>query len=137
MMNLRLKIIQPNRTVIDTECDHVVIPGIEGDFGVSAEHTPFITKLRPGILTVYYQNNKQKKDSFAIHDGFVSIEDDTIRIACEVIERNDEIDRKRAESAKQRAENRISAAEEGIDYRRAEASLKRALTRIQTLSDNL
>jgi F-type H+-transporting ATPase subunit epsilon len=136
-MSLRLKIIQPTRTVLDTECDHVIIPGIEGDFGVSAEHTPFLTKIRPGALTVFYQDPKKKKDTFAIHDGFVSIENDTIRIVSEVIERESEIDRNRAEKAKKRAEERmISESKEDVDFRRAESSLKRAFARIQAISDN-
>ncbi len=134
-MSLRLKIIQPTRTVLNTECYHVIIPGIDGDFGVFAEHTPFITKIRPGVLTVHYQANKNEKNSFAIHDGFVSIEKDTIRIACEIIERETEIDAERAKNARKRAEERMAAQSEDIDHRRAEYALKRAIARIQVISD--
>ena len=135
-MSLKLKIIQPTRTVIDTECDHVIIPGVAGDFGVSAGHTPFISQLRSGTIVVYYSGKKKGKDNFAIHDGFVTIENDTIRIVCEIIEKNKEIDRSRAEKSKKRAEERMATREGEIDYRRAESSLKRALARIQTLSDH-
>jgi len=134
-MSLKLKVIQPTRTVIDTECEHVIIPGIDGDFGVSEDHTPFITKIRVGNLIVYY-NNTKGVERFAIHDGFVTVENNVIRIVCEVIERSDEIDFKRAEQAKKRAEERMASSDTDIDYRRAESSLKRALSRIQALSDH-
>ncbi|MBW6516128.1 MAG: ATP synthase F1 subunit epsilon [Candidatus Cloacimonetes bacterium] len=135
-MSLHLKIIQPTRTIIDTECEHVIIPGIAGDFGVSPEHTPFMTKIRPGTLIVYYKDKKINKDVFAIHDGFVTIEKNTVRIVCEVIELYQEIDKNRAEKARKRAEDRMAATDAEIDYRRAELSLKRALARIQSISDH-
>jgi len=135
-MSLHLKIIQPTRTVVDIECEHVIIPGIAGDFGVSPEHTPFMTKIRPGSLIVYYKDKNRNKDIFAIHDGFVTVEKDTVRIVCEVIEIHQEIDKTRAEKAKKRAEDRMATTNADIDYRRAELSLKRALARIQTISDH-
>ena len=135
-MSLHLKIIQPTRTVVDTECEHVIVPGIAGDFGVSPEHTPFMTKIRPGSLIVYYKDKNRNKDIFAIHDGFVTVEKDTVRIVCEVIEIHQEIDKTRAEKAKKRAEDRMATTNADIDYRRAELSLKRALARIQTISDH-
>ena len=135
-MSLRLKIIQPTRTVIDTECEHVIIPGVAGDFGVSQEHTPFMTKIRPGTLIIYYDDKKKKKETMAIHDGFVTIEKNTVRIVCEIIETQKEIDKARAEKSKKRAEERMSSSDPVTDYRRAESSLKRALARIQTISDH-
>jgi F-type H+-transporting ATPase subunit epsilon len=134
-MSLKLKIIQPTRTVVDTECEHVIIPGIDGDFGVSEEHTPFITKLRTGNLVVYHKEKKEI-ERFAIHDGFVTVENNTIRIVCEVVESKEEIDKTRAERAKKRAEERMASDDKDIDYRRAELSLKRAIARIETISDH-
>jgi F-type H+-transporting ATPase subunit epsilon len=128
-MSLHLKIIQPTRILLDEECEHVIVPGIEGDFGISPGHTPFITKIRPGILYAY---SKKKKTAYAVHDGFVTVENDTVRIVCEVIEAEKEIDRSRAEKAKMRAQERMSSSTPDTDFRRAEASLKRAVARLQT-----
>ncbi|MCB5230619.1 MAG: ATP synthase F1 subunit epsilon [Candidatus Cloacimonas sp.] len=131
-MSLHLKIIQPYRTVAELECDHVIIPGIDGDIGVSTGHTPLLTKIRPGPLVVF---QKDTKINYAIHDGFVSIEKDKIRIVCEIIECGDEIDQKRAEEAKKRAEERLKDTESDIDFRRAESSLRRAVARLQSIAD--
>ena len=128
-MSLHLKVIQPHRVVVDTECDHVIIPGIAGDLGVSLGHTELLTKIRPGTLTVY---NKDKKTYYAIHDGFVTIEKDTVRIVCEIIECGNEINKERAEQAKKRAEDRIKAAAADTDFRRAESALRRAVARLQS-----
>lgn len=131
-MSLRIKIIQPHRIVLETECDHVIIPGLDGDLGVYPGHTPLLTSIRPGCMSIYKGNSAL---TYAIHDGFVTIEKDVIRIACEIIESMDEIDHKRANNAKQRAETRLKSTEPDIDFRRAESSLRRAIARLQALKE--
>lgn len=128
MPNLNVTIIQPHQTKLDGSCDQVIIPGIDGDFGVLPGHTAFITQVRPGILVVCNDGSKTK---YAIHDGFVTIEQDVVTIVCDVIEREDEIDEARALEARQRAEQRLKSQQAEIDFRRAEYALKRALTRLE------
>jgi F-type H+-transporting ATPase subunit epsilon len=128
MEKIRLVVIQPHQTKIDAEFDHVIVPGVDGDLGVYAGHTPLITKIRPGILTIV---DNEKKTFYAIHDGFVTIEPEVIKIACETVEKSDEIDTARAESAKDRAEKRLAGNEKDIDFRRAEAALRRAMSRLE------
>lgn len=132
MSKVRVKIIQPTRTVLNTECEHVIIPGSAGDFGVYPEHTPLITTIRPGILIIF---DNGVKDTYAIHDGFVTVEENVVRIVCEVIEKSDEIDIARAENSAQRARERLRKQEENIDYRRAEAALSRSISRINAVKD--
>ncbi|OQX71943.1 MAG: ATP synthase F1 subunit epsilon [Candidatus Cloacimonas sp. 4484_275] len=127
MSKIHLEVIQPHQTKIKDDFEHVIIPGIEGDFGVSENHTPFITIIRPGILTLFKDETPEK---FAIHDGFVTVDNNKVTIVCETIEKSDEIDITRAEEAKKRAEDRLKSKNEEIDFRRAELALKRALVRL-------
>jgi len=128
MAKVNLKIVQPHTIFIDTDFDQVIIPGVDGDFGVLEGHTPFVTQVRPGILTVI---NGEDSHEYAIHDGFVTVENDKITIICETVEESDQIDIKRAEKAKARAEERLKAQKGDINYRRAEYALKRAVARIE------
>jgi F-type H+-transporting ATPase subunit epsilon len=128
MDKIKVEVLQPLQIKIDAHCDHVIIPGIEGDFGIFSEHTPFITKIRPGILKLY---SDEMEDRYAIHDGFVTIENNIVKIVCEVIEKDDEVDINRAEEARDRAEKRMKSAEDDIDFRRAELALKKALVRLK------
>jgi F-type H+-transporting ATPase subunit epsilon len=127
MNKITIEVIQPTKTKISGKYDHIIIPGIDGDFGVDWDHTPFITKIRPGILRLY---TEKKIEEYAIHDGFVSVENNKVKIVCEIIEDIPEIDLKRATSSKERAEKRLKSISEDIDFRRAEIALKKALVRI-------
>lgn len=126
-----LKIIQPTSIKVEDYFEHVIIPGIEGDFGVSAGHTPVATIIRPGNIILYTGG---RKEHFAVHDGFVTVENDRIIIVCDKMETAKEIDLKRAESAKARAEKRMKSNEKEVDFRRAESALRRALVRIKTVA---
>ncbi len=131
MDKVLLEIIQPTTTKINAEFDQLIIPGIDGDFGVLPDHTPFMTIIRPGILSMI--NGSDIKE-YSIHDGFVTVENNHVKIVCEIIESADEIDKNRAEESKSRAEKRLKTIKEKIDYRRAEISLRKAMARLSLLS---
>lgn len=122
-----LKVMCPDRTFFEGEADMVEMNTTEGYIGVYPGHIPIATVLAPGILVIY--NNGESKRA-ALHSGFARISPDDIMILAEVAEWPDEIDLNRAEEAKVRAERRLSGTESGIDIKRAEAALKRSLTRI-------
>lgn len=129
---VNVKAILPSGIKIDEECDCVTIPGVEGDFAVLEGHTAFITKIRPGVLTI---DNHKNSVEYAIHDGFVTVEDNLVTVVTERLEKADEIDKNRAEESLKRAKDRLAQTNSpDVDFRRAESALKRAITRIRTIS---
>ena len=127
MSKIKLTVVQPYQTKVKGDFDHVIIPGVDGDFGIDTGHTSFITKIRPGNMKLYLGKNIEE---YAIHDGFVTVENDKVTIVCEIIERDKEINQKRAQDSKERAEKRLKSSSEEIDFRRAEIALKKALVRL-------
>ena len=122
-----LKVMCPDRTFFEGEADMVEMNTTEGYIGVYPGLIPIATVLAPGILVIH--NDGELKRA-ALHSGFARISPDNIMILAEVAEWPDEIDLNRAEEARVRAERRLSGTESGIDIKRAEAALKRSLTRI-------
>ena len=47
------QLVAPERLLVATEVDMVVVPGAEGDFGVLPLHSPFMSVLRPGVIETY------------------------------------------------------------------------------------
>ena len=81
----------------------------------------------PGIVTIHEADGIKEA---AVHSGFMVILQDSIKIMAEVAEWPDEIDENRANEAKIRAERRLKEGGAGVDMLRAEAALKRSLTRL-------
>jgi F-type H+-transporting ATPase subunit epsilon len=131
-----LELATPTRMLVTAEVDEVVAPGVEGYFGVLPGHAAFLTTLAPG--EVVYRSGQQEHH-LAVAGGFAEVRPERVIILAEHAERPEEIDRERAERARQRAEMRLqgkgpdgSSAE--IDFARALAALARALTRLVVAS---
>ncbi len=134
---MRLELATPARQLLSTDVDEVVAPGSEGYFGVLPGHAPFLTTLGAGEVS--YRHGGEE-GHVAVIGGFAEVQGDRVIILAESAERPEEIDRDRAERARQRAEQRLSgrnpegrSPEPGseIDYTRAVAALARALARLQ------
>lgn len=126
---LTLEIASPTRLVLSETIDEVVAPGTHGYFGVLPGHAPFLTTLGPGELTY-----RKGRDEYhvALAGGFCEVRDDRVIVLPDTAERPEEIDRARAERAKERAERRLAGrSDEDVDWARALASLARALARLQ------
>ena len=67
---LHFSLVAPEREVFSGLVDQVDAPGVEGDFGVLADHAPFMTALREGPVTVFDGSSKRV---FNVHGGFADV----------------------------------------------------------------
>ena len=126
---LTLELATPTRMVVAETVDEVVVPGSEGYFGVLPGHAPLLATLGIGELT--YRIGRDERH-VAIAGGFAEVRNDKVIVLADTAELPQDIDRTRAERARERAEQRLSArSQDETDYARAAAALARALTRLQ------
>ena len=71
MATLSFRLVMPERELVNTEADMVVVPGVEGDFGAMRGHAPLISIVRPGVLEVF-QNGKVEQ-RFMVAGGFAEV----------------------------------------------------------------
>ena len=122
-----LEIISPERIFYKGEASFVELTTSEGEVGIYKNHVPMTNVIVPGIVTIHEADGIKEA---AVHSGFMVILQDSIKIMAEVAEWPDEIDENRANEAKIRAERRLKEGGSGVDMLRAEAALKRSLTRL-------
>ncbi|KPF81322.1 ATP synthase F0F1 subunit epsilon [Brevundimonas sp. AAP58] len=67
---LNFSLVAPEREVFSGLVDQVDAPGVEGDFGVLADHAPFMTALREGQVTVI---NGGTRRTFTVKGGFADV----------------------------------------------------------------
>ena len=49
----QFELVTPERLLVSTEVEMVVVPGSEGNFGVLPGHAPLISTIRPGTIDIY------------------------------------------------------------------------------------
>jgi F-type H+-transporting ATPase subunit epsilon len=127
---LTLEIATPTRLVVAETVDELVIPGSQGYFGVLPAHAAFLTTL--GVGELMYRIGRDES-YLAVAKGFAEVRNDKVIVLVDTAERPEEIDRVRAERARDRAERRLSGrSDEEVDYVRALEALARALARLLT-----
>lgn len=124
----RLSIVTPDREFFNEEAEMVEFNTTEGEIGVYAGHSPLTVIIKPGVLTITLGGDSTK--NAALHAGFVQILPEEVTILAEIIEWSDEIDAKRAEAAKVRAEERLAMRNAAIDIDRAQVALMKAVARM-------
>ena len=125
-----LRIIEPDNVFYEGDVEMAEFNTTEGEIGIYRNHVPMTVIIKPGVLTITEPDGEKKA---ALHAGFAEILPDKVTILAEAIEWPDEIDIERAQSAEERARERIAAKGEGIDLDRASVALQRALARINCL----
>ena len=124
-----LEIVTPERKILSVKAREVVVPGVDGYFGVLPGHAPFLTSLGIGELSY--------KDATGTHflaaaDGFVEVLPNRVTVLARLCEPAREIDIERAREAKRRAEESMKQAAKmsDQDMLKIELSMKKALTRL-------
>ena len=125
-----LKIITPDRVFYEAPVKMVEFNTTEGEIGVLKGHIPMTVIVKPGVLTI---TTDQGEKLAALHAGFAEILQEQVTILAEIIEWPREIDKERAEDAKERAEERLRSKSPETDIARAETALLRAMARIQVM----
>jgi F-type H+-transporting ATPase subunit epsilon len=128
---INLEVVTPKGAIVSEKVDIVTAPGFAGEFGVLANHAPFLSTIKVG--TLHYKKDGNEME-LMISGGFCEVSNNKITFLVESAERGHEIDVDRALQAKERAEKRLLQTKEQlakIDRARAEAALQRALARLK------
>lgn len=128
---LKLEVVTPKGAIVSQEVDIVTAPGYGGEFGVLANHAPFLSTIKTGVLT--YKTGAQE-ETLMVSGGFCEVSNNKLTFLVESAERGADIDVDRAMRSKERAEKRLAQAQaqkENFSRTRAEAALQRALSRLK------
>jgi F-type H+-transporting ATPase subunit epsilon len=89
------ELVSPERLLISEPVEMVVVPGTEGDFGVLPGHAPFVSTLRPGVITVY--ENRLPKEAIFVAGGVAEVTPERCTVLAEEAIKIAEADREGAQ----------------------------------------
>jgi F-type H+-transporting ATPase subunit epsilon len=128
-MPIHCEIVSQDRMVYQGDVDIVILPGEMGEMGVLPNHSPLLTVLKYGVVTV--RANKEEQ-IFTVAGGVAEIQPDHVTILADAAENVAEIDIQRAEAARQRAEvllkEKVTSSPD--EYLKLQAALKRSNLRL-------
>lgn len=126
---LRLRLVTPERLLLDEEVDEVTAPGVVGEFGVLPNHITFLSALEAGRL-IYKRGGQTRR--LAVSGGFTEVVDNVVTVLADAAEFAEEIDVERARTALRQAEEQMKNLSPFTpEFAEAQAALRRAETRIR------
>lgn len=129
MSTFFLEILTPDREFFRGEAESLIVPFLDGDYGVEAGHEPVVSVLEPG--TLHYKVEGQWHIA-SITTGIAQIMSEYTTLLVSAAEHPEEIDLNRAKAALERAEARLQKRENDQAFHSAQAALSRAMARMKT-----
>ena len=132
---LKLKIVTPERLVLEELVDQVSVPTTEGEITILPEHIPLITSLKSGDVVALVNNEHVP---MAVVGGFLEVKKNEagmteVAVLADFAEHMSELSDEKIEAAKQKSEELRKQMEnkEHVDFEHFEAELERSLTRVK------
>jgi F-type H+-transporting ATPase subunit epsilon len=129
-MKIKFKIVTPEKTVFESEIDQATLPVADGEVTILPNHRSYIAALKAGEIDL-------KKDGeeivLATSGGFIEFNHNNLVVLADTAERAEEIDLKRAEEAKERAEAvmKEKVRTNDSDYARVAAAIEKEMARLR------
>ncbi len=130
MNTFKLKIIASNKIFFDGEAQSLIVPHVDmGLEGFLANHENCIMPIETGEMKITDSHGKVI-EAF-VGNGFLEFLDNTATLVCISAELPDEIDERRAQEAKERAEEELREKHSQLEYYHSKANLSRAMERLK------
>lgn len=123
---LSFALVSPERELFHGEVDHVVVPGAEGEFGVSPAHAPVMAVIKPGALRIFSEGAERR---VFVNGGFADVTPEGLTVLAE-----EAVDLSEVTPAQ--LEQELKDAQEDLRDAAGEAQravAQRALARLETI----
>ena len=130
---LHVEVVTPDGEVYRADVAMVILPGVDGELGILPRHQPIVTLLGVGETRVKDLDGTWEYIATGI--GYAQVLFDKVLVVVDHGELAGAIDLRRAEEARQRAQDRLQehrdpGAQAEVDFFRAEQALQRAENRL-------
>ena len=128
MNKFYLEIITPEKVFFRGEAESVNIPSIGGACTIMAGHQPMVFATEPGTIRITADG--ETREAF-MSEGFIEVRPDETIAFAQAVEWPEDIDERRAEEARERAEEMVRRNRSAAEYQLNRLALQRAFARLR------
>lgn len=128
---VQFELVSPERLLLSQPVEMVVLPGVEGDFGVLPGHAPFVSTIRPGVIAVF--EGGQVTERLFVAGGFAEVTPERCTVLAEETLPVAQLDRAALESDLRNAGDDLRDAKDDAERAAAEARIALAEAKIAAM----
>ena len=129
---IHVDVVSAEEEIFAGEAEFVALPGEAGELGIYPQHTPLITRIRPGAVRIKVPG--QAEDEFVfVAGGILEVQPNIVTVLADTAIRGHDLDEAKAAEAKRLAEEALVNKESEIDYAKAQAELASAVAQLAAI----
>ena len=129
---LHVDIVSAEEAIFSGEATMVVAPGESGELGILPEHTPLITRIKPGTVRVMLAGGGEEEVIY-VSGGMMEVQPDVVTILADTSVRAHNLDEAKALEAKRMAEEALANRGSSMDVATAQGELAEAAAQIAAI----
>lgn len=133
MTHFKVKILAADKPFYEGEALSLIVPTVNGQFGILAHHSNTLGATVPGLLKITYPDNRE--EVLSVSSGIFKIEHNHVLVLVDSLERPEEIDINRAKREADEAKEALLQKMSRQEYYSTQARLARALNRLKIKSN--
>jgi F-type H+-transporting ATPase subunit epsilon len=119
---IHVDVVSAEASIFSGEADFVVLPGEAGELGIYPQHTPLITRIKPGSVRIQKANGGGEELIF-VAGGVLEVQPKVVTVLADTAIRGHDLDEAKALEAQQRAETARAQAKDKAEVATVEAEL--------------
>jgi len=130
-MTFHVDVVSAEEEIFSGVAEMLFAPGLMGELGIMARHTPLLTGLKPGELCIRLESGEEQ--FIYVSGGVLEVQPHVVTVLSDTAVRGKDLDEAAALEAKEKAEKALHEQDAEMDYALAEAQLAEAVAQLQTI----
>jgi F-type H+-transporting ATPase subunit epsilon len=122
MATLHVDVVSAEEQIFSGEAKFVALPGETGELGILPQHTPLITRIKPGAVRIQRADNGEEEFVF-VAGGILEVQPSRVTVLADTAIRGKDLDEAKAAEAKKLAEEALKNAKSDLDLAKAQSEL--------------
>jgi F-type H+-transporting ATPase subunit epsilon len=130
---IHVDVVSAEELIFSGEAEFVALPGEAGELGIYPQHTPLITRIKPGAVRIKVAGRDDEEFVF-VAGGILEVQPNGVTVLADTAIRGKDLDEAKAIAAKKAAEENLVNKDSKIDYAAAQAELATAIAQLAAIA---
>ncbi|QPF72018.1 F0F1 ATP synthase subunit epsilon [Roseateles sp. DAIF2] len=131
MATIHVDVVSAEEQIFSGEAKFVALPGEGGELGILPQHTPLITRIKPGAVRIEKADGGE--EFVFVAGGLLEVQPGTVTVLADTAIRGKDLDEAKATEAKKLAEEAMKNAKSDIDFAAAQSEFVAMAAQIAAL----
>ncbi|MFT7722811.1 MAG: F0F1 ATP synthase subunit epsilon [Roseateles sp.] len=131
MVTLHVDVVSAEEQIFSGEAKFVALPGESGELGILPQHTPLITRIKPGAVRI--EGADGSEEFVFVAGGILEVQPHRVTVLADTAIRGKDLDEAKAAEAMKQAEEAKRNAKSDIDFAAAQSEFAAMAAQIAAL----